>query len=1642
MPAEDLAGISIPSTEFQDSFSKEVWETTYKDHEDKDVNDTFRRVAGYVASAEETNELKELWEGRFFDMLSNFKCTAGGRIYANAGTEWGGTTLMNCFNPEVEVITASGPKPICDVEKGEYVLTHKGRFREVVNTLVRHYTGPVQRFCSSYFTDDIISTPEHPYYQGDNKWVTSEYLYSVVLPTAHDNSEYQNIDLVDLLIEHQDSLVELEDGMIATSKSFIGGNGAKGQKTGIPVKRNVEVNPSFAYLLGRFVGDGCTFKNNKTSLFEVDAFTIAFDQTTEQRAAELLISRFNDVFGITPNLITSQNNTLCVRKASQIVASSLRRLVGEGFASKTIPNIIWESPFDVQWGFLCGVFDADGFVGERSSVMIEMTNPQLISQIQTLMTMCGIPCAKKNNRLFAGSTFTVDFRKSLTKHYIDNRLYYEPTQAPTTGPVKLTDEGFSIVPERIDEEYDGYVYNLSVDEDESYVVNNVAVHNCFVSPRADHDIDSLPQIVADVLNQAQTLKSEGGWGQNFSWLRPRGAFIRGIGVETPGAVKYMEIYDKVSDVITSGSGTKSANKKAKGKIRKGAMMGVLDVWHPDVVEFITAKQQPGRLTKFNVSVNCTDEFMHKVVAVQEMTVALKENRPSHYCLKDGEPTIPNERTIEWMDQWVLRFPDTTHERYKEEWRGDLKAWEAKGYTVVAYRMVSATWLWNLIMESTYNRAEPGVLFLDRANFFGPLNYKETITATNPCLVGDTLVATNRGLVSLEELVHGNRDDIRSCLTSPAPIGGDDAVFFTPINGKVCSGVKDVVTIHLSNGMEVTATPDHRFFTTTGAYVEAKDLLGNSLPLVSLEKALEKNTTNWPMAVSAETKNRVGLGWSEDFAFVLGWLTGDGWMTGDKIGVIFGKDDVEARERIISIFYGWGYKNLSETLDKNGSTTLYIHSKVLAQHLRLLGFKQCRAKDKTVPSAVFQTSKEMISQFLDGLFSADGSVLNMKGGNYWVSLASSSKQLVNGVQQLLLMLGITHHKTYFINKSSVFEYTTVEGELRTYIGAPYYDLRIFGMGIKTFFETVSLTINRKQQRLDALAKKRFKFKDLTVEVVNIEPAGRELVYDLNVPITHNFITNGLVVHNCGEQTLAAGGVCNLGSVNLTQFVLPDRTGFDLNRLEKYVRYLNRFLDNINSLSHAPLPEYVESMRKKRRIGIGILGWGSALLMLKVRFGSERASYLREQVMNTIAREAYMSSIDLASEKGMFELCDSEKHVKGAFIMGLNLPQEYVEKLRRVGIRNSSLLSIQPTGNTSIFANVASGGLEPVFMPEYIRTVIVNHMPEHIADVTPRWYEGEWHETEMFKAIKEGDDEILRGISPDGVVYKIDKNRGLTKEVLCEDYGVRFLKDLGEWDPTAEWAVTTDDLTVRDHVRDLKGFARWVDSAMSKTVNVPHDYSFEDFKDIYLEAYKSGFVKGVTTYRAGTMMSVLSAKEEKTATDFDEEIIEDDVKLPSQMPATVTIIRAEGKKWYLTTVMNRVGSRPVAFFVHTNHHEKNVTTEGAIDGLLALAKERGIPERWIEETREKFHKDSNSTKIARAISLNLRHGVLIKNVVSVLDRVENVYAGSFLFQIKKILGTYIKDGEKVVGETCQDCGSTNVVYSEGCKKCMSCGSSKCG
>jgi len=233
-------------------------------------------------------------------------------------------------------------------------------------------------------------------------------------------------------------------------------------------------------------------------------------------------------------------------------------------------------------------------------------------------------------------------------------------------------------------------------------IRGTSMINCFVDGFLGEDQDSMESIMDTLRRQALILKSEGGYGFCADVMRPRGSFIKGIGNETPGAVTMLDMWDTQSSVITAGSGNKTSRKNSKVKIRKGAQMVTLSCHHPDIEEFITSKQTPGKLTKFNMSVLVTDDFMD--------------------CVKNNKP-------------WNLEFPDYEKHptEYKKEWKGNLKNWKSKGYSVVVYKTYeNANQLWDIIMKSTYNRNEPGVLFIDTINRFNNLRYCEFINATNPC----------------------------------------------------------------------------------------------------------------------------------------------------------------------------------------------------------------------------------------------------------------------------------------------------------------------------------------------------------------------------------------------------------------------------------------------------------------------------------------------------------------------------------------------------------------------------------------------------------------------------------------------------------------------------------------------------------------------------------------------------------------------------------------------------------------------------------------------------------------------------------------------------------------------------------------------
>lgn len=748
--------------------------------------------------------------------------------------------------------------------------------------------------------------------------------------------------------------------------------------------------------------------------------------------------------------------------------------------------------------------------------------------------------------------------------------------------------------------------------------------NCFVDGFMGEDQDSMEGILDTLRRQALILKSEGGYGFCADVMRPRGSFINGIGNESPGAVRMLDMWDTQSGVITEGSGSKTKNEKGKVKIRKGAQMVTLSCWHPDIEEYITAKQTPGRLTKFNMSVLITDEFME----------AVKNNT-----------------------SWSLEFPDYNQysSEYKKNWDGNIKKWKSLGYsTVITKTYENANQLWDIIMTSTYTKNEPGVLFVDTMNKLNNLSYCEYITATNPC---------------------------------------------------------------------------------------------------------------------------------------------------------------------------------------------------------------------------------------------------------------------------------------------------------------------------------------------------------------------------------------------GEQILPIGGVCLLGSINLTQFIDFENRDWDFSKLKKLIPIAVRFMDNVNDKTNVPLPSQKESLMNKRRIGLGILGYGSALMMLKMKYGSKEALDITEKLMRFIANQAYQASALLASEKGSFPLFEKDNYLDSAFVKQA-LDSETIEMIKKYGLRNSHLLSIQPTGNSSVFANNVSGGLEPLFMPKYIRTTIMPYAPEGLDK--PKnidWSNKTFESTSIWVWVKEGDENLLR-TEFDGYVWKFDKSRGLLRENVVKDYAVRFLEAKDQWDEKADWAATTTELSIAEHIDTMSIMSKYIDSAMSKTINLPNEYTFDNFKSLYMDMYDTGTIKGGTTYRAGTMTTVL-AKDSTKVVDEAEFHYHNAPKRPKELPCDVFKITAKGKKW--TVIVGLYDEKPYECF--GIEHDVTEIPENFKKGFLV---KEGKGTYTLKNDKYTINDVTNSMtdeeeSLTRMISTALRHGSSIDFIVDQLNKSTGTVV-SFNKAIARVLSKYAKELSESK-KKCEECGGINIAFEEGCFKCYDCSHSKC-
>ena len=592
-------------TKFVDNFSKEIYEQTYK-YGDEDINGTHLRIAKDLASIEKN---PEHWTQEFLWALEDFKFVPGGRIISNAGTGLKGTTYINCFTPDTNVLTKYGYRKISEIKIGDEVITHTGNLKPVTSVMKREYNGEIDVYKSSNLTGEIKNTPEHPFYQGDNKWIESDFNNKLVLLKNNVKFENKIIDLYDITVDIKRNGVESnniykDDNYVYTITEAIGGNGAIVTKSCKKVKRFITVDNKFAYAIGRYVGDGSTFCIG--GAYEVDGFNIIFNDKEIDSMLEIK-SILENSFGLEININKSKDfDASYLRKSNPIISYFLLKSCGRYSNVKKIPDFIWESNKEVKLNFLMGLFDADGTI-TKNEAKIVLNNESLTNDMQALFLEVGIPTTKlktyvknyPNNIYYCISLvgkYARNFVRKTEKVYADNRISeYANKQESVASKDHFTnsvleennnfDGKIFIIDEfeKIKENYNGFVFNISVLDDESYVVNNVVVHNCFVDGFIGEDQDSMESILDALRRQALILKSEGGYGFCADVMRPRGGFIHGIGNESPGSVRLLDMWDTQSAVITEGSGRKTTKKEAKVKIRKGAQMVTMSCFSENTI---------------------------------------------------------------------------------------------------------------------------------------------------------------------------------------------------------------------------------------------------------------------------------------------------------------------------------------------------------------------------------------------------------------------------------------------------------------------------------------------------------------------------------------------------------------------------------------------------------------------------------------------------------------------------------------------------------------------------------------------------------------------------------------------------------------------------------------------------------------------------------------------------------------------------------------------------------------------------------------------------------------------------------------------------------------------------------------------------
>lgn len=552
-------------------------------------------------------------------------------------------------------------------------------------------------------------------------------------------------------------------------------------------------------------------------------------------------------------------------------------------------------------------------------------------------------------------------------------------------------------------------------------------------------------------------------------------------------------------------------------------------------------------------------------------------------------------------------------------------------------------------------------------------------------------------------------------------------------------------------------------------------------------------------------------------------------------------------------------------------------------------------------------------------------------------------------------------------------------------------------------------------------------------------------------------NTVSTNPCGEIPLCPYDSCRLLAINLFSYVVnpfTDVASFDFELFKKHVAIAQRMMDDIidlelekidailEKINEDPEDELVKQIEKNlwieirkkaeegRRTGVGITGEGDMLAGLGIRYASEEGIAFSVEVQKTLALAAYASSVAMAKERGAFAIYDAEREVNNPFIQRIKEadPDLYGE-MTVYGRRNIALLTIAPTGSTSLMSQTTSG-IEPVFMPVYKRRRKINPNDKDVRVDFVDEVGDSWEEYVVFHH------KFKQWMEVKG--YDVDKN-----------YSQDEINELIEKSPY--FKATSNDVDWLSKVTMQGAIQKWVDHSISVTINIPNDATEELVGQLYMQAWEVG-CKGVTVYRDGSRAGVLISNEEKQ-----EETPESTEVFPTKRPIVLEcdIVRFQNNKDKWIAFIGKINEEPYEIFTGLADDDEGILLPRWVnEGFIIKNKdEHGVSRYDFQFVNKRGYKTTieglshrfnpEFWNYAKLISGTLRLGMEIEKVVELINslQLDTESINTWKNGVARALKRYIPDNTEVKGQKCENCESSNLMYQEGCLTCKDCGSSKC-